>query len=55
MNTRKYPRTSIEAFGCRGDDACAIEKPRQGHRVANWTMVAAFAYLAALLIWEKFL
>jgi len=27
MTTRKYPRTTLEAFGCKGDLACAIEKP----------------------------
>jgi hypothetical protein len=52
MNTRRYPRTSVEAFGCRGDDACAIEKPSNGHRAAYWTMAAAVVYLAGLLIWE---
>lgn len=52
MNTRKYPRTSAEAFPIGPEYGCAIEKPRTGHRVANWTMVAAVVYLAALLIWE---
>ncbi len=52
MNTRKFPRTAIEAFGCRGDDACAIEKPRTGHRAAAWTMAGAFVYVIGLLIWE---
>jgi len=33
--------------------ANAIERPSRGHRVANWTMVAAFLYLVALLIWER--
>jgi len=53
VNTRKFPRTSVEAFGCRGDAACAIERPSRGHRAANWAMVAAFLYLVALLIWEQ--
>ncbi len=52
MNTRKYPRSTVEAFGCRGDDACSIERPRTGHRVAYWTMAFAVVYLAGLLIWE---
>ena len=52
MNTRRYPRTTTEAFGCRGDAACAIERHSRGHRVANWTMAFAVVYLIGLLIWE---
>mgnify|MGYP001397177286 CR=1 FL=1 len=26
-NTRKYPRTSIEAFPCTTDYACSLERP----------------------------
>lgn len=55
MNTRKYPRTTTEAFGCRGDAACAVERPSRGHRAAYWTMALAVVYLAGLLIWEAFL
>ena len=53
MNTRRFPRSTVEAFGCRGDAACAVERPSRGHRVANWTMVGACLYLVALLIWER--
>ena len=28
MNTRKYPRTTLEAFGCDARSACAIERER---------------------------
>lgn len=52
MNTRKYHRNSMLAFPRTAEYGCAIEKPRTGHRVANWTMVAAVVYLAILLIWE---
>ena len=51
-NTRTYPRTTVQAFGCRGNDACAIERPSRGHRVANWTMGFAVVYLAGLAVWE---
>lgn len=52
MNTRKYPRSTVEAFGCRGDAACAIERPRPYPRTLWVTMVVAVAYLAGLLLWE---
>lgn len=52
MNTRRYPRTTVQAFGCRGDDACAIERPRPYPRTLWVTMVVAVAYLAGLLLWE---
>lgn len=55
MNTRRYPRSLNEAFPHGAEYGAAIERPRTGHRVANWTMVAAFAYLVALFIWEKLL
>lgn len=28
-NTRKYPRTSTEAFPCTTDYACSLERPRK--------------------------
>jgi|JI9StandDraft_2_1071091.scaffolds.fasta_scaffold862473_1 hypothetical protein len=52
MNTRRFPRTSVEAFGCRGDAACPLERPSRDHRVANWTMGFALVYLIALAVWE---
>lgn len=52
MNTRRYPRTAVEAFGCRGDDACAIERPRPYPRTLWITMAVAVAYLGGLLLWE---
>jgi len=52
MNTRKFPRTSVEAFGCRGDAACAVERPSRGHRAAGWTVAAGFIYLIVLAVWE---
>jgi len=27
MTTRRYPRTTLEAFGCKADTACALERP----------------------------
>ena len=53
MNTRRYSRTLNEAFHNTAEYGAAIERPSRGHRVANWTMVAAVIYLAALLIWER--
>lgn len=53
MNSRRYPRTASDAFKTGAEYGCAIERPSRGHRVANWTMVAAFLYLVALLIWEQ--
>lgn len=52
MNTRRYPRNTVEAFGCRGDDACAIERPSRGHRVAYWTLAFGLVYVIALVVWE---
>ena len=52
MNTRRYPRTAVEAFGCRGDDACAIERPRPYPRTLWITMTVAVVYLGALLLLE---
>ena len=56
MNTRRYPRTTAEAFPIGPEYGCAIERPAStGHRAAGWAMVAAVVYLAGLLIWEAFL
>ena len=52
MNTRRFPRTSAEAFPRGAEYGCAIERPSTGHRVSYWTMAFALVYLAALLIWE---
>ena len=52
MNARKFPRTAVEAFGCRGDDACAIERPRPYPRTLWITMAVAVIYLGGLLAWE---
>ena len=52
MNTRKYPRSTVEAFGCRGDAACAIERPRPYPRTLWVAMGMAVVYLAGLLLWE---
>jgi len=52
MNTRRYPRTSAEAFPIGPEYACAIERPRPYPRTLWVTMVVAVAYLAGLLLWE---
>ena len=52
MNTRRFPRSELEAFGCRGDDACALERPRPYPRTLWVTMAVAVVYLAGLLAWE---
>ena len=45
-------RTTAEAFPTGAEYGCAIERPSRGHRVANWTVAAGFAYLIALAVWE---
>lgn len=52
MNTRKFPRTSAEAFPTGAEYGAAIEKPSTGHRAAYWTMGFAIVYLIGLAVWE---
>ena len=52
MNTRRFPRSELEAFGCRGDAACALERPRPYPRTLWITMIVAVVYLGALLLLE---
>ena len=52
MNTRKYPRTSAEAFPRGPEYGAAIERPRPYPRTLWVTMAVAVAYLGALLLWE---
>jgi hypothetical protein len=52
MNTRKYPRTSAEAFPTGPEYGCAIEKPSNGHRAAYWTIAFGLVYVIAWVVWE---
>ena len=52
MNTRRYPRSSAEAFPIGPEYGCAIERPRPYPRTLWVTMAVAVAYLGALLLWE---
>ena len=52
MNTRKFPRTSAEAFPIGPEYGAAIERPLPYPRTLWITMAAAVVYLAGLLIWE---
>jgi hypothetical protein len=53
MNTRKYPRSTLEAFGCRGDAACAIERPSPAGRIAGGILALAIGLcmVVALAYW----
>lgn len=52
MNSRRYPRSTMQAFPHTAEYGAAIERPSRGHRVAYWTMAFAVVYLAGLLIWD---
>ena len=53
MNTRKFPRTSAEAFPIGAEYGCAIERPPHPYPRTLWvTMAVAVVYLAGLLLWE---
>jgi hypothetical protein len=50
MNTRKYPRTTLEAFGCDATSACAIERPRRSESIASAILAVAIGVLMASAI-----
>ena len=52
MNTRRYPRSSAEAFPIGPEYGCAIERPRPYPRTLWITMTVAVVYLGALLLLE---
>jgi hypothetical protein len=43
MNTRKYPRTTLEAFGVDAETSCAIERPRKSESIAGTLLAVAIA------------
>jgi hypothetical protein len=47
MNTRRYPRSTLEAFGCDARTACAIERPRNPDGVVAWLGIAIIVCLLA--------
>lgn len=51
-NTRKYPRSTLEAFGCDAVSACAIERPRT-NAIADYALavVIGLGLCAALASW----
>ncbi len=54
MNSRRFPRTLLEAFGTDAKSACAIERPESdGERLAGvlLAIVIGVALAAALVNW----
>lgn len=54
MNTRRFPRSLLEAFGTDASSACAIEKPETaGEKMAGIVLavVIGIAGAAALVHW----
>jgi hypothetical protein len=43
MNTRKYPRSTLEAFGVDAETSCAIERPRKSESIAGTLLAVAIA------------
>ena len=52
MNTRKYPRSTMEAFPNTAEYGCAIERPRPYPRTLWITIALGFVYVIALGVWE---
>jgi hypothetical protein len=50
MNTRKYPRTTLEAFGCRADTACAIERPASKESFYSIILAVLIGLFLALML-----
>ena len=53
MNTRKYPRTLLEAFGVDANSACALERPSRTERGADVLLAVAIGLALAygLFVW----
>lgn len=50
MNTRQYPRSILQAFGCDAASACSIERPRPNH-IADYALAILIGIgLAVLLV-----
>ena len=53
MNTRKYPRTSAEAFPFGPEYGCAIERPMdKGDKLVMVACIAASVFMGILFIAE---
>jgi hypothetical protein len=53
MNTRKYPRSTLEAFGCDANTSCAIERPHPKEQAASVILAIIIGVLmtCALVHW----
>lgn len=47
MNTRRYPRSTLEAFGCDANTARAIERPHPKENAAAVVLVIIIGVLLA--------
>jgi len=53
MNTRRYPRTTNEAFMNTPEYGCAIERPyHRGDRAVAIALAFAAVYLICMAVWE---
>lgn len=53
MNTRRYPRSTMEAFPRTAEYGAAIERPyHRGDRAVAFALAFAAVYLIGLAIWE---
>ncbi len=53
MNTRRYPRSTLEAFPRTAEYGAAIERPyHKGDRAVAIALICAAVYLIGLAIWE---
>lgn len=53
MNSRRYPRSSTEAFPRTTDYACAVERPAPVHphdKLIGWSSFAAAVACAVILV-----
>ena len=55
MNTRKYPRSTMEAFPNTAEYGCAIERPMdRGDKLVMWSCICAAAFMGVLFVMEYF-
>lgn len=53
MNTRRFPRTLLEAFGTDARSACAIERPEgRAYGLAWWVCMCLIAVTTLALCWS---
>ncbi|MDE2106016.1 MAG: hypothetical protein KGL39_52825 [Patescibacteria group bacterium] len=51
--TRMYPRTTLEAFGCRGDLACAVERPHSKEALYGVLLAIAIGIFMVLALMQN--